>query len=517
MATETELKLTVTADDLVHLLKHPLLANLSRRKKLYNIYYDTPELALMKNAIAVRERIILRKTLLTVKLDQNKLDPNNFGGLSQRSEWEGPSTPGQFDFQTLIDDVATLNFLSQLTPQLNPIFTTDFYRRTCIATFRGAKIEVAIDQGLIVTKRAGSFFQEPICEVELELLEGKSSALFGLARVLSRRARLHPSSASKAQRGYDLYLDRKLGPIKPAAITQIPEASLQQTFVHINLECLTHLQVNDVGLLLDQDDEYIHQVRVAIRRIRVSLKLFAKILPLDFVSHWSMVWRGIAKQLDDARNWDVFVAELLPLIVRDLSSSAALNNLQEFVKTQRSFAHDQVIQYIGNRSYSVQVISYTEALLNLDVIKDTTVQSDLMQQTGVVEKELLQMKPKEFATKILQRRHRQLHKKLMISRHTSEQFHELRLELKKLRYAMDFFNSFYPAKKVSAYLKPLTKIQELLGQMNDMVSAQALLSTSDQSSFEIFTAWIKGRESGYFVILPRAIKGLVQLPEPWQK
>ena len=135
MATETELKLTVTADDLVHLLKHPLLANLSRRKKLYNIYYDTPELALMKNAIAVRERVILRKTLLTVKLDQNKLDPNNFGGLSQRSEWEGPSIPGQFDFQTLIDDVATLNFLSQLTPQLNPIFTTDFFRRTCIATF----------------------------------------------------------------------------------------------------------------------------------------------------------------------------------------------------------------------------------------------------------------------------------------------------------------------------------------------------------------------------------------------
>ena len=126
LATETELKLTVTADDLVHLLKHPLLANLSRRKKLYNIYYDTPELALMKNAIAVRERIILRKTLLTVKLDQNKLDPNNFGGLSQRSEWEGPSIPGQFDFQTLIDDVATLNFLSQLTPQLSPIFTTDF-------------------------------------------------------------------------------------------------------------------------------------------------------------------------------------------------------------------------------------------------------------------------------------------------------------------------------------------------------------------------------------------------------
>ena len=292
---------------------------------------------------------------------------------------------------------------------------------------------------------------------------------------------------------------------------------MQQTFVHINLECLTHLQVNDVGLLLDQDDEYIHQVRVAIRRIRVSLKLFAKILPLDFVSHWSMVWRGIAKQLDDARNWDVFIAELLPLMVRDLSSSAALNNLQEFVKTQRSFAHDQVIQYIGNRSYSVQVISYTEALLNLDVIQDTTVQSDLMQQTGVVEQELLQMKPKEFATKILQRRHRQLHKKLMISRHTSEQFHELRLELKKLRYALDFFNSFYQAKKVSAYLKPLTKIQELLGQMNDMVSAQALLSTSDQSSFEIFTAWIKGRESGYFVILPRAIKGLVQLPEPWQK
>lgn len=99
MAIETELKLSFQAKELPLLLEHPLLQTTGKKQKLYNIYYDTNELTLMHQGIAVRERKILRKLLLTLKINHT-----NTGGLSQRSEWEAPTVQGQFDFQTLVDD-----------------------------------------------------------------------------------------------------------------------------------------------------------------------------------------------------------------------------------------------------------------------------------------------------------------------------------------------------------------------------------------------------------------------------
>ncbi|MBP7991833.1 MAG: CYTH domain-containing protein, partial [Rhodocyclaceae bacterium] len=67
MGTETELKLSLAAEDIPRLIQHPLLATAPRRLKLHNTYFDTAELALTQKKVAVRERRVLRKTLLTVK------------------------------------------------------------------------------------------------------------------------------------------------------------------------------------------------------------------------------------------------------------------------------------------------------------------------------------------------------------------------------------------------------------------------------------------------------------------
>ena len=53
---ETELKLT--EPELPRLLTHPLLAQAGEALRLLNTYFDTPELALQKRRMAVRERLI---------------------------------------------------------------------------------------------------------------------------------------------------------------------------------------------------------------------------------------------------------------------------------------------------------------------------------------------------------------------------------------------------------------------------------------------------------------------------
>jgi CHAD domain-containing protein len=51
----------------------------------------------------------------------------------------------------------------------------------------------------------------------------------------------------------------------------------------------------------------------------------------------------------------------------------------------------------------------------------------------------------------------------------------LRIGVKKLRYAADCFRSLYDARATSKYFKRLTRLQDGLGQLNDVETADSLL------------------------------------------
>ena len=513
MSIETELKLSFSANQLPILLEHALISGPCKRHKLFNVYYDTPELSLMKSGAAVRERKILRKTLLTVKLASPSL-----GGLHRRLEWEAPTIPGQFDFQTLIDDPVIAEKMTMLAPQLIPIFTTDFVRRTWQVEFRGSKIEVAIDQGKTITKRPdGLLYEAEICEVELELLEGNPVNLFGLARVLSRRVRLHPSSRSKAEIGYRLYQNVVISPVKPALVEINPEADPIDTFQHICFECLYHLQLNDGGILLDNDDEYIHQARVAMRRIRSAIKLFAPVLPMTFVGHWNNIWRDLANALGDARNWDVFSDELLPLLKQTFGNHPDIVELEKFAIAERALGHQSAVATFGHRNYSVKVISFAEAVMNLKNHPEIKNRQKMILESQSTAEPIVPENTEEFASRLLKRRHRRFQRELSVPSRSLEESHQLRLYLKKLRYSFEFFVQLFPKNKMTRYTKTLSRAQELLGQMNDLATAEILLSKRNLAQLDVASAWIIGRQSGYLSMMPKVIAGLNDLKAPWLK
>lgn len=199
---ETELKLTLSAQDLPRLLAHPLLADASEKRRLLNTYFDTPALALQQARMAVRERLAGEQWLLTVKTAGQSSQ-----GLSRRQEWEGPTTPGALQFDTLVDDAALSQTLMALRPQLQAMFCTDFERQRWLINHAGAQIEVALDQGRIHVP--GTPLSEPLLELELELLSGPEEALMALADLLRQTPQgaitLKPCDASKAQRGQALW------------------------------------------------------------------------------------------------------------------------------------------------------------------------------------------------------------------------------------------------------------------------------------------------------------------------
>ncbi len=255
MALETEIKLSLSAGTARRLPAHALLAGTKPlRQPLVNTYYDTPERSLQRKRLAVRYRQKGSETLLTVKSDA--ASP---GGLAQRSEWEAPGQAGEFDFSQ-VDNQKLRRFLEAATPTLAPVFTTDFTRTFWVLTPQeGTRIEVALDRGRIV---AGEH-QETICEVELELLEGKVADLFAVALALQSELPLHPENVSKAERGYRLANQTVLTPVRAAdAALQLGMTSIA-VFRSTAFSCLSQLQGNERGLRETNAPEYIHQARVA--------------------------------------------------------------------------------------------------------------------------------------------------------------------------------------------------------------------------------------------------------------
>ena len=313
MSQETELKLALHPHDLPRLLAHPLLAaQAPRRERLRNTYFDTAALTLMQQRLAVRERQVGRRTLLTVKTAGHSV-----GGLSQRGEWEAPTQPGRFDFAALVNDKTLAQQLTALAPQLVPVFRTDFTRHSWLLHHGGAQVEVALDQGFVATRNAQGARREPLLELELELKTGPVDALLDLAHTLALGPQghaaqgiwLHPSDRSKAERGLALYLNQPPGPVRAEPAKPAPQGSPLMAFRTVALGSLVHLQANVSGWLQAEaapanqpNPEFMHQARLALRQLRKALKRFGPVLPRRFVAHWRGQWQATERALASANN-----------------------------------------------------------------------------------------------------------------------------------------------------------------------------------------------------------------------
>jgi inorganic triphosphatase YgiF len=495
MALETELKLALAPGDLPGLLAHPLLAAQAPRvQRLANTYCDTPQLTLLGQRMAVRERRIGRQTLLTVKTAGSAA-----GGLARRGEWEGPTEPGRFDFAALVDDADLARQLSALAGQLVPLFSTDFRRRSWLLAQGDAVIEVALDQGWITSTRDGVTRRERLLELELELQRGPVAALFDLARTLGRAAPLHPSALSKAERGYALFLGRCAPPAKAQALTLDADLPVREAFRAIALASLAQLQANEAGIAQRQaDPEYIHQARVALRRLRSALRLFAPALPAGFATHWGRAWQAQAQALGDARNWDVLASEWLPQLQAAFPGHPDLAALARHVGTQRRTAQAAARASLRAHGYSALLLEFTQAVLALQAAPD-------------------QPPPDAFARDRLARRQRKIRRALRdVASLDTVARHALRIDVKKLRYALDFFASLLPAKRLRRYLALLAGVQDQLGEMNDLVTAAQLLATRPRRHADIASAWIAGRLATHEAVLPAMLAPLAGARVPWR-
>ena len=204
MSQETELKLCIAPTQTTLLrqamttivLPHGSTIEPAGTVQLKNTYFDTLNLRLHQARVALRIRERNGQFIQTLKTQGQSIN-----GLSRRGEWEWSLTSGQLDGAALVPVWPDqLNDIS--VADLQPLFSTDFKRTRWLLVWHKpyARVEVALDQGEILARENVS----PICELELELLEGSEAALLAIADWLRQYVPLTPGDDSKAERGFAL-------------------------------------------------------------------------------------------------------------------------------------------------------------------------------------------------------------------------------------------------------------------------------------------------------------------------
>ena len=302
---EIELKLHVAPSDLARLARHPALVGLQQgtaaSTRLYTVYFDTPDLRLASFGVALRVRRQGAQYIQTVKT----LGGGNSGdaaAVAVRREWDWPITGEDPDISLL-----TLDGIRDLVPQdalpeIRPLFTTDFQRTTLMLRPDPlTAIEVALDTGEI---RAGTTYR-PISEIELELKAGPVTALFDLARELQQIVPMRISADNKALAGFALVTGRLPEPAKASPLGLTPAATVADGFRHIVRNCMSHVLANEACVLAGGNDEGIHQMRVALRRLRSAFGLFDDIIASGDAKALKDEVRWLMDRLGPARDWDI--------------------------------------------------------------------------------------------------------------------------------------------------------------------------------------------------------------------
>lgn len=261
-----------------------------------------------------------------------------------------------------------------------------------------------------------------------------------------------------------------------------------------------------------QDNEGVHQCRVALRRMRSALRLFRTVLPKPVVKPWAQSLRHHASRLGDARDLDVFLDETLAMIPPSICPH---ERLRESLEEQHKVAYQEVQMLLDDPSYErfkEQLEQWIDAHAwleddELSAKKRHKLQRDILP--------FAQQMLDQQADKVIKRG-----KALCADR--LDRWHKLRIECKKLRYGAEFFEPLFDG--MGDYIKSLKALQSTLGTLNDLAVAEEIIKNLKESSApskpnkeerKRLKAWCRETQKEYMAEFAAPWTHFCDLRRPW--
>ncbi len=503
--TEIELKLLADSATFEKLLRAQRLAT---RKPVsqQDTYFDTAEARLRDSRWALRVREKSGKFIQTLKGEANvKGLP-----LGTRPEFEWPIEAARPD-PSLMADLAAVPVV---TPQeLTPLVKIAVDRRTTLSTRPDrSQVEMAFDTGEI---RAGNR-KAPLCEIELELKRGSPAAVYEAALALHRKAPLRIGLGSKLDRALGLRDgDQGPAPVLASGLTLRRDVSADHGLKVLLRWALAHAVANERPTELGHDPEGVHQLRVALRRLRSIFRLFGPLLAGDEVEGFIADIRWLGQELGFARDLDVLATEILPTLAAELEDQADLAVLSPLLNSERRRAQQKAARAIRDPRTTDLWLRLGCYIERHGWLEPTGVnETDPTDPLGEAGYDIIDPFPAQLPLRaVVSGRLTKLDRRITrhgdgLDWHVPERCHDFRIRIKRLRYAADLAAPLFPVQEVKRLKAGLKGLQELLGDQQDLaIAAHRLMGLRFRSAAQRRTAEVAaGRLDAQVAMNPKMLK-----------
>jgi CHAD domain-containing protein len=467
MSNELSLKFSIDPTDHARLLRHPLLKGAVARpsEQIFNIHYDTRTLQLHHRAVELTLKRHGGSWLQTVK------HARTVATSELATDVWSVQYFNHFDFSG-IDDDKLRNWLSQskVANRISPIFESDLrHSGWRVVLTSGAIVDAKVYRGSLVS----SGRRQIVNDLELVLIDGGRADLYEVATQLASRVVLRRQLQTISERGGNLFRNTPASPTKAESLDLTASAMPLHAFQQIALSCLRQIHANQSGAITSKDPEYIHQMRVAVRRFKAALLVFKPMIPPTATEQMAVPLRDLMQVLGRARDLDVVIGEIVSPVIAQFPDDPSLVALSVSLDERRFRALGEISDRLGKIGYGQSQLQ-VEALLH-SASFDTS-QSRTGGAIHSVSHENAPTDLKGFAKRRLRNLFNKMKdsvRQVQIENPTS--LHELRICIKRLRYALEFFRQMMPKKASSNTLQLLVNAQEKLGKLNDIAVAGEVL------------------------------------------
>jgi CHAD domain-containing protein len=225
---------------------------------------------------------------------------------------------------------------------------------------------------------------------------------------------------------------------------------------------LRTMRANEDGTRRDLDSEFLHDFRVAVRRTRSFLGQVKGVLDATATERFRREFAWLGDVTGPTRDLDVYLLNMRDYR-RELSETLAphLDTLEKYLRKRQRNEQRRVVRALDSRRYADLVRGWSEYL-------DRPGGDD---PTGAPHA----ARPvRDVAAERTARAFRRVRKRVrdLDASTPPEVLHRLRIDGKKLRYLLEFFGNVFDARRVGSLVRSLKRLQDHLGEFNDLAVQQ---------------------------------------------
>ncbi|HQS60119.1 MAG: hypothetical protein B7Y05_05325 [Polynucleobacter sp. 24-46-87] len=502
---EFEIKLLFPSDKLKAIENFIISKGGVRRQHLQAYYIDTPDFLLARERMALRIRKEGRQWVQTLKVStSNPLDRIEHNVVLGVGGNDAPQWDINLHDSHEAGKYLNKTFTKQQLHTLEFCFKTDIWRRKCIVNNRIGTVEFALDIGTISARHGAEFMISNVQELEIELKDGDSVAVLNHAKAFIKRFKAFIDTQSKAARGFLLARGLDFPPptrAKPISLkSSVGSAEAKSQLLY---SCLDQILSNQSILNTSPADysEYLHQLRVGLRRLKVLLKYFSKqgiALNEESLNNFKIVFDALGQYRDSN-----YVSSVLNPILRSLEGPE--------IKLSS-------IENLPNPSHISQAILFQLLLVDVMLLEFASPDSQSVDIAG----RIINQSSAPFKKLIFKLLGSTFH---FLSSQNSrfadlhdEDIHTLRKKMKFLRYSLEFFKDYCNKKHYRNFFKSISIALDHFGLFNDIcVSIQRIEGLTQADPSLLFAlGWLKAERERVKNLCKKSLAKVIQETPAWK-